>query len=168
MRTIIRQNPVSLALPDFRNLGTILRVVVAANGAAAVAAIVQQPQLEQWSGEFIANAGTLEPGLLLVLVVLYTVSPWLSRQPYATGASVVAGITVVTTIVIHALIDWIVPMPPGSLLRHLVLGLLLALARSSLISICGRRRCRRRSPRRGCRRCRRAFARISCSTASTP
>ncbi len=128
MRTIIRQNPVSLALPDFRNLGTILRVVVAANGAAAVAAIVQQPQPEQWSGEFIANAGTLEPGLLLVLVVLYTVSPWLSRQPYGTGASVVAGITVVTTIVIHALIDWIVPMPPGSPLRHLVLGLLLALA----------------------------------------
>ena len=29
-------------------------------------------------------------------------------------------------------------------------------------------RCRRRSPRRGCRRCRRASGRISCSTASTP
>ena len=35
------------------------------------------------------------------------------------------------------------------------------------ISICGRGPCRRRSPRPACRRCRRAFARISCSTAST-
>ncbi len=128
MRTIIRQNPISLALPDFRNLGTTLRVVVAANGAAAVAAMIQQPQLELWPGEFLANAGTLEPNLLLVLAVLYALSPWLARQSYTTGASIVAGITVVATIAVHALIDWIVPSPAGSLLRHLLLALILALA----------------------------------------
>jgi two-component system sensor histidine kinase AlgZ len=119
---------VSLALPDFRNLGTILRVVVAANGAAAVAALVQQPQVAEWSAEFLANAGTLEPNLLLVLAALYMISPWLARQPYATGASIVAAVTVVAAIVVYVLIDWIVPSPRGTLLRHVLLGLMLALA----------------------------------------
>ncbi len=128
MRTIIRQNSVSLALPDFRNLGTILRVVVAANGVAAVAALIQQPQVGEWSAEFLANAGTLEPNLLLVLAVLYALSPWLARQPYATGASIVAAVAVVAAIAVHALIDWIVPSPRGTLLRHVLLALMLALA----------------------------------------
>ncbi len=128
MGTIIRQNPVSLALPDFRNLGTTLRVVVAANGAAAVAALVQQPQLDEWAAEFLANAGTLEPNLLLVLAVLYVLSPWLARQPYATGAGVVAGVTVLACIVIDGAIGWIVPSPPGALLRHVLLALMLASA----------------------------------------
>ncbi len=74
MRTIIRQNTVSPALPDFRNLGTILRVVVAVNAMAAVAALVEQPRPELWLAEFMANAGTLEPNLLLVLAILYACS----------------------------------------------------------------------------------------------
>ena len=38
MRPIIRQNPVPLALPDFRNLGTVLRILLAANALALAAA----------------------------------------------------------------------------------------------------------------------------------
>src|SRR5512143_687552 len=89
MGAIIRHKPESPALPDFRNLGTILRIVVAANGAAAAAVLVVEPRLDRWSGEFIANVGTLEPNLLLVLAAVYGLSPWLARQPYSTGAAVV-------------------------------------------------------------------------------
>jgi two-component system sensor histidine kinase AlgZ len=127
MGAIIRQNPDSLALPDFRNLGTILRVVVAANGVAAAAVLVAQPRLGEWSAEFMANVGTLEPNLLLVLAVLYGLSPWLGEQKYATGAGVVAGIVVLSGIAVHGLLVWILPLPlpDGTLLRHLLLGLLL-------------------------------------------
>ena len=128
MRTIIRQNTVSPALPDFRNLGTILRVVIAANAMAAVAALVEQPRPELWLAEFMANAGTLEPNLLLVLAILYALQPWLARQPYPTGAGLVATVTLVSGIAVHALVNWIVPSPPGALLRHLLLALLLASA----------------------------------------
>ena len=38
MRPIIRQNPDPLPLPDFRNMGTILRVLLAVNGVVAIAA----------------------------------------------------------------------------------------------------------------------------------
>ncbi len=127
MGAIIRHNPDSPALPDFRNLGTILRIVVAANGAAAAAVLVAEPRLDRWSAEFIANVGTLEPNLLLVLAALYGLSPWFARQPYSTGAAVVAAVVLLSGIAVHALIVWLMPLPlaDGTLLRHLLLGLLL-------------------------------------------
>jgi two-component system sensor histidine kinase AlgZ len=127
MGAIIRHQPESPALPDFRNLGTILRIVVAANGAAAAAVLVVEPRLDRWSGEFIANVGTLEPNLLLVLAAVYGLSPWLARQPYSTGAAVVAAVVVLSGIAVHSLIAWLMPLPlaDGTLLRHLLLALLL-------------------------------------------
>jgi two-component system sensor histidine kinase AlgZ len=125
MRPIIRQNAVSLALPDFRNLGTILRVLVAANGLAAVAALAQEPRLELWSAEWLGNVGVLEPQLLLVLAVLYALQPWLARQPYAIGACAVVAVTVAAGIAVYALIVRNAPVPPGALLRNVLLALLL-------------------------------------------
>jgi two-component system sensor histidine kinase AlgZ len=125
MRPIIRQNPDLPALPDFRNLGVILRILVAANGAAAVAAVVTAPRLELWTSEFLDNVSVLQPQLMLQLAVLYALQPWLARQPYATGAWVVAGLTVACGVAVHALIGATQIVPGGDLLRHLLLGLVL-------------------------------------------
>ncbi len=125
MRPIIRQNRVPLALPDFRNLGTILRVLVAANGLAAVAALVQESRLSLWLAEWFANVAALEPQLLLQLAALYALQPWLARQTYGTGACVVAAITVAAGISIHALVGPLATSSPDGLLRNLLLALLL-------------------------------------------
>ena len=45
MAAIIRQNPIQPALPDFRNLGTILRILVAVNLGAALVAFARAQQL---------------------------------------------------------------------------------------------------------------------------
>ena len=125
MRPIIRQNPDHPALPDFRNLGTVLRILVAVNGAAVIAAIIQAPRLELWSGEVLDNISVLEPQLMLQLTLLYALSPWLARQPYATGAWIVAGMTVACGLAVNVLIDATHIVKGGDLLRDLLLGLLL-------------------------------------------
>lgn len=123
MRPIIRQNPVPLALPDFRNLGTILRILLAVNLLAALAALVAEARWEIVLGQWLEFVTALEPHLLLVLAALYALSPWLSRQTYATGSTVAAGLTVVAGLAVHALLSRLVPQPPGALLRTLVLAL---------------------------------------------
>ena len=125
MRPIIRQNPDLPALPDFRNLGTVLRILVAVNGAAVIAAIIEAPRPDLWAGHLLDNLSVLEPHLMLQLALLYAISPWLARQPYATGAWIVAGMTVACTLAVNALIDATHIVKGGDLLRELVLGLFL-------------------------------------------
>ena len=128
MRPIIRQTPELPALPDFRNLGVILRILVAANGAAAIAVLVEAPRVELWPAEFLDNVSVLQPQLMLELALLYAVQPWLGRQPYATGAWVVVAATLACGVAVHALIEATQIVRAGDLLRTLLLGLFLAVA----------------------------------------
>ncbi len=125
MSQIIRQNPDLPALPDFRNLGVVLRILVAANAVAAVAALVEAPRLDLWASEFLDNVSVVQPYVLLQLAVLYALQPWLARQPYATGAWLVAAITVACGLAVYALIVATRIVAGGDLLRMLLLGLLL-------------------------------------------
>jgi two-component system sensor histidine kinase AlgZ len=124
MRSIIRQNPDALALPDFRNLGTILRILLVVNLMAAIAALVREPRWERVASEGFELAAAVEPQLLVVLAVLYAAAPRLARLPYATGAAIVAAVSVVAGVIVYALVDHFDPQPPGALLRQLVLALL--------------------------------------------
>ena len=125
MRSIIRQNSDLPALPDFRNLGTVLRILVAVNGVAAVAALVQSPRPELWLAEGLGNIAAVEPQLMVVLAVLYGLQPWLAQQTYAVGAWMVAGLTVVSGVGVHKLTAATVYAGGSDLLRDLLLGLIL-------------------------------------------
>jgi two-component system sensor histidine kinase AlgZ len=142
MRSIIKQNPVPLALPDFRNLGTVLRVLLAVNALAVAAAFVREPSLADLVDTFMAMAGPVELQLLPMLALLYGLSPWLARQPYTTGACVIAALTVLTAIAAHLVVRTVVPQPPGALFRHVVL----ALATSGLLLYYFRLRAKALSP----------------------
>ncbi|MEO8302602.1 MAG: histidine kinase [Betaproteobacteria bacterium] len=124
MRSIIRQNAIALELPDFRNLGTILRIVLAVNALAAVAALVREPQLDQWAPQWLDTMAVVEPHLIAELAILYAIAPWLGRQTAATGALTVAGLTIVVGVAIHTLIARELPQAPLALLRHLMFALL--------------------------------------------
>ena len=85
----IRQNTVSDLLPDFRNLGVIARVLVAANAIALAAAVYATPTLRGALERFIEDAAILEPLLFLEITVLFALSRQLGRLPYPGGCAAV-------------------------------------------------------------------------------
>jgi two-component system sensor histidine kinase AlgZ len=123
IRSIIRQNTIALELPDFRNLGTVLRVVLAVNAMTAAAALVREPQFGLWAAQWLEMSATVEPHLIFELAVLYAIAPWLSRQPAPTGALTIAALTVGVGFGVQTLIASQVPQPPLALLRHILLAL---------------------------------------------
>ena len=64
MQGIIRQAPAIPALPDLRNLGTILRVLLAVNGATLLVALAREPRLAAVATEWAALTAFVEPQLL--------------------------------------------------------------------------------------------------------
>jgi two-component system, LytTR family, sensor histidine kinase AlgZ len=124
MPSIIRQNGNPPALPDFRNLGTVLRILVAVNAGAALYAFARQASpsglVEEWT-----NATTVvEPYLFVVLALLYAGSPRLARLPFRTGAALIALVTVLAGIAWFAVYRTILPQVPGTLLVWLIWALL--------------------------------------------
>ncbi|MEW6690399.1 MAG: sensor histidine kinase, partial [Pseudomonadota bacterium] len=75
----IRQNPNADALPDFRNLGVIARILIAVNLLAVAAALVAAPDWASALDAIVRNAAQVEPPLVASLVVLYAAAPWLLR-----------------------------------------------------------------------------------------
>ncbi|WP_341645739.1 sensor histidine kinase [Thauera sp. SDU_THAU2] len=74
----IKQKPVPLgapALPDFRNLGVILRLLVLVNLFALATLLVRVDEGERLLAEAVLMAGRLELPLLLVVLLLYLASP---------------------------------------------------------------------------------------------
>ena len=124
MGAIIRQNPDRPALPDFRNLGTVLRILVAVNLGVAVVAFARAPQLASVYAEWIEATGFVEPYLLLMLAVLWAMSRWLSRLPFGVGAGLIAVVTVLAGGILFEVLDRLAPLPAGTRSRWILFGLI--------------------------------------------
>jgi len=125
MQGIIRQKPELPALPDLRNLGTILRVLIAVNGAALVIALARAPRLSLVVGEWVSLLAFVEPHLLLELAVLWLVQPLLIRLPYATAAASVAAVTVVVAFVVHIpAVAYSAAFDAAGVVKQVLLGLI--------------------------------------------
>ena len=68
--TSIRHFPATHSLPDWRNFGVMLRVLLGVNALALLAGLVQSPDLGGWLGRYVELAGVVEPALLICLGVL--------------------------------------------------------------------------------------------------
>jgi two-component system, LytTR family, sensor histidine kinase AlgZ len=91
--TIINQNPVHPpALPNFRNLGVMLRILVIVNALSAVAALLKAGVPGYFWRELIDVSAIVQPVLLASLLALYAFHERLARLPYAWGA---AGVVVI-------------------------------------------------------------------------
>lgn len=85
----IDQNASPDSLPDFRNLGVALRILLLVNLGGFSAALIQSPGALQLVQRIEEMAAVIEPVLALSLLSLYILSNWLSRLPYAWGVAIV-------------------------------------------------------------------------------
>ncbi len=128
MRPIISQNPKppGEGLPDFRNLGTVLRILLAVNAAVAVAVLLIEPQWQLWSAAWFEAVAYVEPCLMVELMLLYALQPVFERHAYAAGAVVILVLTGAVVAAVDLLLFRAWALGPTSLARHLAMGLLAA------------------------------------------
>jgi two-component system sensor histidine kinase AlgZ len=88
------------ALPDFRNLGVIARILVIANLAIVGIAAVRGRDLDSFTTAISDTALVAAPVLLVMLILLYVAAPALLRLPYATAL----GIIFATVVALAALV----------------------------------------------------------------
>jgi two-component system sensor histidine kinase AlgZ len=87
----IRHFPATHPLPDWRNFGVMLRVLLGVNVLALAAALVQAPGLAGWGARYVEMAALVEPLLLVCLGVCALLRDVLRRLPErAAQACVVA------------------------------------------------------------------------------
>jgi two-component system sensor histidine kinase AlgZ len=85
----IKQNPAAQRLPDFRNLGVMLRLLLGVNLLALAAALLLTPNLRGWLPNYLEMAAWVEPQLLAALLLLALLRDLLWRLPLLAGSVVV-------------------------------------------------------------------------------
>lgn len=126
---INQKNMMPPRLPDFRNLGVWLRVLLAANGFLLAAALAGNRSLAQLPREVGELAALVEPALLITLTLLFVLAPVLQRLPARLAGLLVVMLAVAATAGIGGLLaqvlggagGWRAPLAAGVL----ALGMLL-------------------------------------------
>ncbi|MBS1229721.1 MAG: Histidine kinase [Proteobacteria bacterium] len=85
----IKQNPAGLPLPDFRNCGVMLRVLLGVNLLAGAAALVQSAGLGDALQRYVDLAAWVQPLLLFNLALLAFAGNVLRRLPPRLGQALV-------------------------------------------------------------------------------
>jgi two-component system sensor histidine kinase AlgZ len=99
----INQNPLPDALPNCRNLGVVLRLVLLLNAAALLLAVARAISWSEIGELWLASAALLEPVLLTSLLALYGLQPRLDTLPYRNGVAITILLGCVTTTLIYLL-----------------------------------------------------------------
>jgi two-component system sensor histidine kinase AlgZ len=100
---IINQNKLPHVLPNFRSLGVILRIVVLANSAALLAALMRATAWPEIAQHMLQLSTFMQPVLLTCLLLLFAAAPVLSRLKYSHGAVAVVLIVAAVTTAIYQL-----------------------------------------------------------------
>jgi two-component system, LytTR family, sensor histidine kinase AlgZ len=85
----IRHFPATHPLPDWRNFGVMLRVLLGVNGLVLLAALIQATDLTNWPARYVDLAAIVEPWLLLCLGILSLWRNVLWRLPMRLGQGAV-------------------------------------------------------------------------------
>ncbi len=103
----INQNPMPDVLPNFRNLGIVLRIMLITNGFGVLVALAQADALADIWPRMLHGSAFLQPVLLSSLLFLYATSGQLARMVYARGVGAV--------LVMVAVLAWITAKFGGEL-----------------------------------------------------
>ncbi|WP_244551625.1 sensor histidine kinase [Aromatoleum tolulyticum] len=118
-----------VTLPDFRNLGVLLRILVIAEAANLVTLAAHSPDVIEALKGVGAVALPFELSLLAIVLLLFVLSPLLARIPYRRGVGVVVALAAAAAggldVAFHA---WTGAIPWGAALKSAgIAGLLAAL-----------------------------------------
>ena len=99
----INQNIPPKLLPNFVNLGTVLRIVLLANGIALLGLTLQATSPGNLLNSLLQGSALLQPVLLTSLLLLYALNPMLGRIPYWQGMLAVSAVVAAVTLSIDLL-----------------------------------------------------------------
>lgn len=96
----IKHNLAGQPLPDFRNLGVMLRILLGGNLFALIAALVQSSDLGDWVQRYVDMAASVQPLLLLNLCLLALFAKAIRLLPARCGQLAVCLLSVVTAMLL--------------------------------------------------------------------
>lgn len=96
----IKQNPLPDALPNFRNLGVTLRILLIGNALALMQALTQSNAWGDLLPRLMDISALLTPAMLAGLLLLWATHTWLVRLPYWQGVAVVNAMAVGVTLAV--------------------------------------------------------------------
>lgn len=99
----IKQNTLPDVLPNFRNLGVTLRILLICNGLALLLALLLANDWGEVAPRMMQIAALLTPVLLSSLLVLWLAQPWLARLTYRQGVLAVNALALVLTLAVYHL-----------------------------------------------------------------
>jgi len=99
----IKQNTLHDVLPNFRNLGVLLRILLISNGLALLQALLLANGWGDVPQRMMQIATLLTPVLLACLLLLWIAQPWLARLTYLHGAVALNALAAALTLSIYYL-----------------------------------------------------------------
>ncbi len=105
--------PSGLRIPDFRNQGIWLRLLLAANGLMVLLVVARNREAARLPGEVLDLAALTEPALLLALAGLFVLARWLERQPPVIAWATIVVWTAVAFAAVDGLLALAFALAPG-------------------------------------------------------
>lgn len=98
----INQNNMPDALPNFRNLGVVLRIILIVNGLALFIALTQASSIQNIGQHMIHGSAFLQPVLLSSLLLLYALNDTFARMRYRQGVlGVLSAVALISWVIAH-------------------------------------------------------------------
>jgi len=110
-------------LPDFRNLGVVLRVLLLSNGLALVAVLLRNQEAAALGEEILEMAVRVEFPLILSVAALFLLRTPLQRLPYPLSLAGTGAVVLGVVVVVQSLLA---PLGYGGVLRPLLWSLVTA------------------------------------------
>lgn len=108
MASIKQNHPrLAIALPDMRNMGIQLRVLVLANAMAVIAALLRTADLVEMWEELLQISAAMQPVLLASMLTLFLAHRRLARLPYRVGAAAVLALVLLLTTLLQLVAGWL-------------------------------------------------------------
>ncbi len=124
--TSIRHFPATQPLPDWRNLGVILRILLGTNLLAMLWALLQVPELAGWLPRYIELAASVEPLLLFLMGLLALLRDWLWRLPLRLGQCLVVLLSAALSALVFAYARTLMLLDSVGMIRAIILAAVVA------------------------------------------
>lgn len=129
----IKQNTASQPLPDFRNLGVMLRILLGVNAIALAAALLTSNGVAGWLQQYVDLAAWVQPLLLLNMALLALLAGVLQRLPLPAGQAAVVLLAACSSALMP--VFWaLMGIDDGSWGRMLRAGLLGAMVATTMLA----------------------------------